>query len=219
MTNPWISLPSSPPYVLGKDRNVVESFNEEVKDRFEHQLHYFPEPFLGDVTKCKLILLNLNPGIDILNKQFHKEARYLERAYKNIKHEPQDFLFFLLDPILKGLPGYEWWNKKLNRLISETSLEKVANGIGCIEIHGYPSEKYKHIAGLESTKYSEHLVKQAITRKAFIIIMRGQRFWQELVPTLSEYEDKSHIINAQNPCITPNNLCNSKHYDKIKSLL
>lgn len=219
MTNPWISLPSVSPYVLAKDRIVVDKFNEEVKPQFEHQLQYFPEPFVGDVIKAKAILLNLNPGIDVSNKQFHSQERYLTRANKNIRHVELKFPFFLLDPELEGLPGHEWWNKKLKRLITETSVEKVANGIACIEIHGYPSERYKHISNLESMKYSQYLVEQAMKRSAFIIIMRGQRFWQEMVPSLSGYESKSHIINVQNPCITPNNLCNSKHFNYIKSLL
>lgn len=219
MTNPWNLLSSVSPYVLETEKTIVESFNEEVKPQFEHQLQYFPEPFLGDVINAKVILLNLNPGVDILNQQFHKEDRYLIRANKNIRHQPQDFPFFLLDHVLKGLPGHEWWSKKLKRLISETSVEKVAKGIACVELHGYPSERYKHISGLASMKYSKYLVEKAMERKAFLIIMRGQKFWQSIVPNLSEYENKSHVINVQNPCITPNNLCNSKHYDQIKSLL
>lgn len=219
MINPWLLLPSFSPYVLEKDRIVVDRFNEEVKPQFEHQLQYFPEPFLGDVINANVLLLNLNPGVDALNKQFQLQERYLQRASKNLKHEELKFPFFLLDPELQGLPGYEWWSKKLKRLIHESSVEKVAKGIGCIELHGYPSERYKHIYGLESMKYSKYLLEKAMQREAFIIIMRGQKFWQEVVPTLSEYENKSHIINVQNPCITPNNLCNSKHFNYIKSLL
>lgn len=219
MTNPWNLLSSVSPYVLETDKTVVESFNEDVKPQFEHQLQYFPEPFLGDVINAKVLLLNLNPGVDILNKQFHRQEKYLVRANNNIRHQPQDFPFFLLDQELEGLPGHEWWSKKLKRLISETSVEKVAKGIACIELHGYPSERYKHISGLESMKYSKYLVEKAMERKAFLIIMRGQKFWQSIVPNLSEYGNKSHVINVQNPCITPNNLCDSKHYDHIKSLL
>lgn len=219
MQNPWLSLPLINPYLLKCDSEIVFKFNNKVKSNYKLQLEFFPEPFLGNPIKSKVILLNKNPGINNENKKYHASNLYLEKARKNLKHAHQEYPFFLLSVDLKLTPGGIWWNKKLNRLIENTSVELVANGIACIEIHGYPSQNYKHIDVMGSMLYSKYLVELAMKRKATIVLMRGFSCWYELVPLLNTYKYKIHLNNVQNPCITPNNFCDSKYFNQIIDLI
>ncbi len=215
MINTWLSLPKNLPYELACDKETIKNFNIKASPNHKLQTQYFPEPYIGNPLTAKIILLNLNPGIDDDNSIHQKSPIYLTNAIKNLAHASLQYPFIFLDNALKNLPGGVWWNKKLKHLINDTSALKVANGIACIEYHGYPSKNYKHIVGLPSVDYSKYLVEQAIKRGALIIIMRGVKEWHSLVLNLINYKNMDIVRSVQNPCITEKNLQNTSTYSKI----
>jgi hypothetical protein len=64
--NPWLHLPTEPPYVLHGDRECVEEFNSALNDsQHKHYLQLneiLPEPFVG-AKDAPVLLLSNNPGI------------------------------------------------------------------------------------------------------------------------------------------------------------
>lgn len=82
----------------------------------------------------------------------------------------------------------------------------MANKIFCIEFFPYHSRSYKPLRSiLPSQHYSFHLVKEAISRGALIIMLRGRRGWLMQVPELAGYP--FYILrSAQSGFISPRNL-------------
>ena len=49
--NPWVALPTQPPFVLPEDRPALEAFNrvsrQRIKADFRVETRMLPEPFVG----------------------------------------------------------------------------------------------------------------------------------------------------------------------------
>ena len=70
----------------------------------------------------------------------------------------------------------------------------------------YPSRRYgRGLPKLSSQDYSFGLVRQAIERKAVIVLTRGKRRWLRAVPELSRYEGFCELRNPQAGTISRNN--------------
>jgi hypothetical protein len=65
--------------------------------------------------------------------------------------------------------------------------------------------KYGRVPFLESQNYGFHLVREAIQRKAVIVIMRAKKRWLSVVPELQDYQPCFDVGNFQNPCISCQN--------------
>ena len=64
-------------WVLNKDEETIDKYNEENKPDYKFILSNRPEPFTGNPLKAKVVILTLNPG-------------YVERANKDIAMELQE---------------------------------------------------------------------------------------------------------------------------------
>ena len=70
--NPWLALPSSPPYVLADDALPLQQFNRDAPDAQRFELSLFPEPFFGSAS-APVVLLALNPGVNPDDYATHNE--------------------------------------------------------------------------------------------------------------------------------------------------
>jgi hypothetical protein len=205
MHNPWAELPSQPPFVLPSDRLAIDEFNASADGLHKIRTEVLPEPFLGPLD-TKVVLLNLNPGFDDRDQSLYEQSCGRAAWQKNIRHQPLDYPFYLLDPQFKAWPGPRWWLRKLKEPIEISNVKTVANQICCIEHFPYHSTKYKDIPGvLDSQKYSFYLVERAIDRNAIIILMRGEKLWCEAVPRLGSHNNLFRLNSHQNVAISRNN--------------
>lgn len=207
MSNPWRGLSEKLPYILECDREAVENFNQRVGEGSLYYIysHQLPDPFLG-APNAPIVLLNLNPGFNPEDNHFHDEIDFIEANRKNLNHENQEYPFYALDPRFAGWSGYEWWGKKLKRLIEKVGSEKLSRRIFCVEYFPYHSQNFGFNTILESQQYGFYLVRRAIKRKAIIIIMRSRKKWYEAVPELKNYPSAFCLNNPQNVAISENNL-------------
>ena len=81
----------------------------------------------------------------------------------------------------------------------------VSNNLLVVESMAYHSKNFKFI-NLPSQKYSCQLVKMAIDREAFVIIMRSRNVWFDLVPQLKTYKNLITMYNPQQTYYSPGNL-------------
>ena len=209
--NPWMLLGSVPPYVLAADAPFVDRFNERAGDRHRIRPEIIPEPYLGN-PEAQVVLLNLNPGFVDDERGTDLGPRFNDAARANLEHRHPDYPFYLLDPTLPDSPGQEWWRKKLRALIAATSLEAVARQVFVVELHGYHSRRFSGRLNVPSQEYTRSLVLAAIARSAVLVVMRGLRYWLELVPELRDVGTLTVVRNVQNPTISPGNLPN---FDRI----
>lgn len=217
LTNPWINLPFSPPYLLNSDTAAIIRFNEKASPDYRVHDELLPEPFLGN-SKVKIVFLNLNPGYSEQDSLFHHGNTYfIEKSRSNLAQAESEYPFYLLNPEISTSPGHIWWAGKLKELISRYGLKRIANEICCIEYFPYHTKKFKPLKQiLESQKYGFKLVKDAIDRNALIVIMRAKNAWLEAVPELKNYNYYT-LNSSQNVTISKNNLPNG--FCKIVDIL
>jgi hypothetical protein len=201
--NPWTHLPASAPFVLPIDAEAVERFNAKASRDHAIHLEIVPEPFLGNPL-APVVLLNLNPGFVETDRTVHLDPAFNAAAVANLRHQHPEYPLYLLDPAFSS-PGQDWWKRKLRVLIEEVGLHAVASNLFVVEIHGYHSRKYSGGLRLPSQRYTQELVRAAIAREATMVVMRGRRAWNALIPELFNIPSIAFLRNVQNPTISPGN--------------
>ncbi len=225
MKNPWRELPTKAPYVLERDRDIIDAFNEwyETKDDCRVQTHLYPEPFIGD-RASPVYLLGLNPGYaPYEDDEWHKKDDFSSAILSNLAHEVLDTPFYFLDSRFSDAPGAKWWLGKCKWLVESIGLEKLARRIFCVELFPYHSTKYQAIPqkisssqSIPSSDYSVYLVEQAIQEEKVIVAMRSFRQWCERVPELEGYGKLIRLNSPQNVALSPKNV---QDYDALLDAL
>lgn len=214
--NPWVYLPSSPPYVLPEDAEVFN--NPKFKDE-GYRFDAFPDPFVGTLDTASVVFLSLNPGFepdDIyvnLSKPF-----FIEQSRKNLTHN-SDVPFLYLADEMSDTHGYRWWNNLFSKSVREEplSMKVIREKIMIIEYMPYHSVAYTpNRLLLPSQHYAFELVRKAMAKKKHIVIMRNVKAWLQAVPELDDYP---YIrLNSQRPYITRSNMTKYNNQVAIDSL-
>jgi hypothetical protein len=223
MKNPWEKLMKQKHdnfYVLEEDAEIIKNFNEYIKgfkDSENYRIHseIMPAPFMGDILNSKIVILTLNPGYDVNEEEYNYYKEYKHYWEKQIVHEfpVPDYPLFCFDK--KYVEKSDYWKIKLDPLIQESSVEKVAKQISIIQFFPYHSKKYRDITKriskdyLVSQQYNFELVRKAIARDAIIIIQRSKRLWLEAVPELKKLDNEKKLFNTNsylNPIMSEKNL-------------
>src|SRR5579872_6718956 len=98
MENPWLALPPKSPFVLEIDRDALDQYNEKAVAGTKIKVGSIPEPFIGNPETATVILLNLNPGDSPDDPKAHVDPGFRDAIIRNLRHEPQEYLFYPLNP-------------------------------------------------------------------------------------------------------------------------
>ena len=207
--NPWCNLPAMSPYFLPEDTSDLRVANARWGPQHNFYLHddVLPEPFVGAMD-APVVLLSNNPGYTEESLPLRNDPMFKARMRKNLLHEQLDFPLLFLAPEFTDR-GRKWWKQKTKALISVFGQEIVARSILNVTYFPYVSRRFGHRhLPLPSQDYSFRLVRDAVNRKAVIVLMRpGQEgAWKKAVPELNQYERFFRVSNPQNPAISPGNL-------------
>jgi hypothetical protein len=213
--NPWLDLPSRPPYVLPCDSGAINAYNKNSREIYQLQLNVLPEPFVGIMT-APVVLLGLNPGFNNQDTEVHERPEFQALVRNNYAQAPSGFPFYLLDPTFQS-PGRLWWEGKFRRLLEKFEPKKLACSILCVEYFPYHSRRFGHAnLPIPSQEYGFDLVRSAISRGAVVVIMRGRKIWIKKVPELARYSRAFALNSAQNVVLSPRN-CSG--FDTIASVI
>lgn len=191
MQNPWLALPEAVPLVLPCDRAQIEAFNATAAQKYKYDLSLFPEPFFGPVD-APVVVLNLNPGWSPGDAAVHARPDFAGMSRKSLRHDLAPYPFLHLQPN-NNTPGAAWWQRRAQELLADVGFDQVARSLGCIQLIAYHSKEYSPATPtLASQGYSVWLVREAMARRAEIVVMRAVRFWMAAVPELSKY-DRLHV--------------------------
>lgn len=206
---------------------VVDTFT---KGKAERQLQYdlLPQPFMGR-KDAPVVILQHNPSwsnedFTWVTNPLHRKCVFDCLAHKNTKYPfhaiAPDFENSSKDKS-KQSPAYRWWKKRIYSLCIEVGKKMgnnnderwkagrdiVAKNLLCVEYHAYPSQKKDvQINWLPSQGYSFQLVREAVIRKAIIVICRSAYQWKMAVPELQRYENVAMMRSPQATFITKNNI-------------
>src|SRR5690348_10710166 len=132
MQNPWLDLPSEPPYVLPCDRLPVEVFNRSTASKdLKINLRLRPDPFLGR-PDAPIVVLALNPGLSDQDAASHRRPEFRRRLLSCLRHETVEYPFYYLDPEEHG-PGTRWWCRAVGALMEKTDRRVLARELSCLE--------------------------------------------------------------------------------------
>jgi hypothetical protein len=187
MHNPWLELPSEPPYILAVDRHSITTLSNRLSTNghVDRKINdrSIPEPFIGDPESATVILLNLNPGDSPDDPETHTNPQFREAMIRNLHHQAQDYPFYALNPAFAWTGCAQWWTRHLRELFETGKLDRaaVAQRLCVIELFPYHSRR----AGLPtkavcpSQEYSFGIAKQMLGSK-LIVGMRARKRWLEV---------------------------------------
>jgi hypothetical protein len=210
--NPWRRLPARPPFVLPDEEAAVRAFNAQKSENHKLRIDdLLPEPFVGALN-APVVILGNNPGFNAKNAHYRQEPGFVARMRANLLHQPSDYPFVYFAPDIQG-PHRRWWERKLKELLEHfvssarfQRAEALARSILVVEHFPYPSRRYgRGLPSLPSQDYSFSLVREAMERKAVIVLIRGERRWLRAVPTLLGYKRFCTVKSYQTGSISSKN--------------
>jgi hypothetical protein len=190
MENPWLNLSRSErTYVLDIDRTAIEQFDARQKDIAKLALESIPEPFIGNPKSAKVVLLLLNPGDAETDRAAHKNEKFKDALFRNLRHEQMDYPFYPLNPCFRDKPTAVWWRPRLQALKVATGLDDKALSERLIAIEWFPY--HSRYSGLpinricESQRYTFQLATEMLSSK-LVIRMRSVNHWGAVDPKFQD---------------------------------
>ena len=203
--NPWLGLPTKPPFVLPDDEAAVNKFNAKPRRKPKHVLLFdiLPEAFVG-ARDAPVVLLSNNPGYG--EKASAKwDVDFQARMRANLLHEKLKYPFVHLDtefPVMN-----EWWVRKLKYLRRIFTPVVIARSLLNVPYFPYPSNRFAHRRlEVPSQEYTFDLVREAMNRGAVIVYMRRDDIWKAKIRELEGYGFAFNVNNTQTPTLNPGNL-------------
>jgi hypothetical protein len=168
--------------------------------RGETDFHFglLPIPYAGDLATANIFILLLNPGLSHGDYYAEYEARGFRDAHvKNLYQQDMNssYPFHMLDPIYSWHPGFVYWEKKFNNILTQLSSDRrityqeslsyLSKHVACLELSGYHSKNYKALPSkkrLMSTTLmidfvQKDLLPRARDNEISIIVTRGSSHW------------------------------------------
>lgn len=221
--NPWEKLSLESPFVLPSDLPCINAFNATIPENDSRRIvvdSVIPEPFVGDVFSSSVVILLLNPGLDETNDpKVHADPEFRDALISNMKHKRTDYPFYFFNPVFRDTPGSQYWRGKTKQLREIFDDSTLARNLAAIEWFPYKSKKYGSCT-VPSQQYSFQLVKDAIQRKATIVVARSKAKWEDSVPELRHYPNMLTLSSSQNVVLSKNNMKHKgENTDKAWELL
>ena len=225
VVNPWLALPTQPPYVLPEDEAKLDKYDEvHNPSDTAYRLHLPPLPFQGN-PEAPIVVLGLNPGYSKTNDEiWHKTPEFWEINQRNYRHDStSEYPLFFLDPNIEGGSlngGQNWWHRRLKPLRKAGYDDKLlAQAFLSVQYVPYRSKSYKHSRKvLESQKYGFDLVRQAVKRGALVVGLRSEKLWKEAVKELDGYERFYQLSNPRYPVLSEKQLGGERYKELLNEL-
>lgn len=228
--NPWLNI-SWENTIAECDKKAIEEFNKGKDSELKVDTELLPEPFTGDIETCKVVILNLNPGISDGDELFKGNQQLLDLTQKTLKHQLGHSMWFdeIRDSNGELHPGCKWWKSRTKTLRQKLGGENSRNDDGkylkmfVLEFFPYHTRNASEFPELASDKYRNYLLNKAMEAGKLIVIMRGARLWggidamtadgKTLGDKLSEYGNLLILRNKQGAYLTPHNLRKAEKFD------
>jgi hypothetical protein len=180
--NSWEEYISNPNFGDGSDATKLH-------------LDLLPIPFVGNLKTASVYLLMQNPGFG--HHDYFSEFKIPEyrAALLNNLRQTESTSFFFLDSQFSWHGGYQYWHKKLHKLIKKFSkkpelsisygqaLNFFRKEIAVVELVPYHSVSFdlpeKIIRKLKSAHLAREFVKeQAETKDCLVVVTRSVKQWK-----------------------------------------
>lgn len=209
MDNPWITVPSGPPFIADCDRElIVLVLSADPRARSELHFEALPEPYAGDPERATVVLLSLNPGwADTDRIENNPVEDWEAEARRNLTFSART-PFVHIDPRFRDKTGGgQWWSRRLRRLAEAASWEQVGQRLMVLEFFGYHSKNWRSLPiPLPSQVFTFDLLRRVLRRNLLIICTRGWSEWVWNVPDLYAYKRILRLNSQRWVGLSPGNM-------------
>ncbi len=148
------------------------------------RLGLVPKPHIGDVTKARLFILNLNPAFS--HRNYFEELEYTDYRESAIRalRDCRGQSFYILERRFAWTGGYEWWDKKWQKRWADISDAPFTDlPVAAVELFPYHSYNFAWkgwMRGLESVTKARALARALIEseeRSVRLAVMRNPGLW------------------------------------------
>jgi hypothetical protein len=216
LQNPWKEIEESGYMIHPKDEAVIKLHNDSVDKKYRFLLHLAPEPWIGSINSS-LVVLYANPGatdFDLTGKPQFKAREINRLARTNLRQEPSLFPHFFFSPEMDETQGQAWYFKTFGDLLQYAKPIDISNRLLTCEMAPYHSKNWRQpTVKIPTQSYTEFLVKEAMERRAIILIHRGSKYWLEQIENLNKYPLAFRPNSAQSPYVSKGNY--SRAFDSI----
>lgn len=235
--NVWESITEeNGKFFASSDKIFLDKIQKNTKykkldDDSKLDLSVIPLHFIGDIYKAKVLVLNLNPGIDEKYLSFYNENKeYQEKIFNNLTFK--DTKFFEFDYYTENNEGY--WSR-LSFLFSDKYSEKIVRNesgddiedldmyftknIALVEFFPYHSKKFSGIKDiykstvkemkkyLPSQQFVFNIIRERIEKENVIILFsRATTEWIKAIPEIKSYNKVYKCSNPLNPSFKLNHI-------------
>jgi hypothetical protein len=99
----------------------------------------------------------------------------------NLRHEPQEYPFYPLNPKFSWTPTGKWWHRRTRDLQLEAGLDDATLAERLLVIEWFPYHSKKSALSTkpvcESQNYSFQLAKEMLEKKKLVVGMRSMKHW------------------------------------------
>lgn len=240
MQNPWIHLINKPPYILDIDRQWFADYEYQlckraakIKDPVKQEAFLLncklwsedvPFPYYGNPHTARVVVLQANPGHDILISKRPDQNKTNELDYQNLFHTLDPGIYSMAEQFREytyanGTPGMCWYWKRTKKLWEKVGWKQVARGLIYLEMFPYRSMKLNYPKTFPpSQEYTFYLLRQLLAKDVWVIVTRMERQWMEHVPELKEYKKIIRLNSHQNVTISEKNMDQDVFHSIVESL-
>lgn len=213
----WTKVASGePPFFFPRDREVLKEHNVDcvmcgsyrqftrskylLEDEDALFADLLPLPYIGDITRANIFLLQLNPGFGAHDYFGEREVPLVRSVLmRNLKQQLADtpYPFPWLNPAFSWHGGFGYWESRLWRFVKAIQREKnlktyqaalsyLAKRLAVIELVPYHSRRWRIpprvVDALPSAQavvkfVTTEIVTRAKAGSALVITLRGQSYW------------------------------------------
>ncbi len=239
LENPWVKIAkqwekSNPKhFVLDEDSSLIKAFNESESqtNNYKIQTGMIPQPYMGNLSNCRVLLLLLNPGARIppgLSDPdeliyYEKFPEYVKDNLHNLQQKKMDYPFILLNPKHRLSGGFKYWSRIFKPFLNnDGDYKKISEKICCLEYFPYHSKSFKGISKspIASQEFTFNLVKKFSQKprkeRPMIILMRSSKRWFKAVEGLEKYKG---LVKLTSRTISLSENVLGNNFEKLKKQL
>jgi hypothetical protein len=183
-----------------------------------------PFPYYGNPNTARVVVLQANPGYDLMRNDRPFANEILDLDYRNLLHKVSSPLYTLLPRYREwvytnGKKGTCWYWKRTRHLREKVDLDKMSSGMMYMELFPYRSVELLYPKTLPpSQEYTFNLLRQLLKKNVLVIMTRKDREWEKTVQELKSYHKIIKIKNHRNIHLSPNILGQDGFQSAINAL-
>lgn len=206
ITNPWKDI-SINDTIAGCDKAVINALAPSVRALIEERT--LPEPYHGN-PRASVYLLSGNPLAGEDDLKYVGMPSYEKEIREELLHLDTEFLWLRDDENIRDAsgnpyPAYRYW-KSRTRELRET---KPSASLFCIEAFPYHTRHaadFLKIGRLPSDAYIDAMIRDAMLKGKYIVLMRCRKQWFSRIPELEKYSRLLQLNSSQSVYLTRKNL-------------